>query len=139
MREPGAPADPPDAADPAGATARGPGARSADTLSDRLERELSLLSSLATATGEARSKATLAQRALDAVMATTGADHGSIVLADGRVGKMVAVKNVPPALEHIAGDVDWADSPAIRALTPIGSVVRGSVDRLRSIPSHGAS
>ena len=25
---------------------------------------------------------------------------------------MVAVKNVPPALEHIAGDVGWADSPA---------------------------
>ena len=129
MREPGAPADPPDAADPAGATARGP-APSDDTLSDRLERDLSLLSSLATATGEARSKATLAQRALDTVMSTSSADHGSIVMADGRVGTMVAVKNVPPALEHIAGDVGWADSPAIRALTPIGSVVRGSIDRL---------
>ncbi len=125
MREPGAPADPPDAADPT----RAPGPP-ADTLSDRLERDLSLLSSLATATGEARSKATLAQRALDTVMSTTGADHGSIVLAEGRVGTMVAVKNVPPALEHIAGDVGWADSPAIRALTPIGSVVRGSIDRL---------
>ncbi len=52
------------------------------------------------------------------------------MLADGRVGKMVAVKNVPPALEHIAGDVGWADSPAIRALTPVGTVVRGSIDRL---------
>ena len=100
------------------------------TASVRLERELSTLGSLATATGEARSRATLAQRALDAVAATTGADHGSIVLAHGRAGKMVAVKNVPPALEHIAGDVDWADSPGARALTPIGSVVRGSVDRL---------
>lgn len=100
------------------------------TASVRLERELSTLGSLATATGDARSRATLAQRALDAVAATTGADHGSIVLAHGRVGKMVAVKNVPPALEHIAGDVDWADSPGVRALTPIGSVVRGSVDRL---------
>ena len=63
-------------------------------------------------------------------MSTTGADHGSIVLADGRVGKIVAASNVPAALEHIAGDVDWADSPGIRALNPVGSVVRGSVDRL---------
>ena len=94
MREPGAPADPPDAADPAGTTARDPAAPD-DTLSDRLERDLSLLSSLATATGEARSKTTLAQRALDTVMSTTGADHGSIVLAEGGVGTMVAVKNVP--------------------------------------------
>jgi PAS domain S-box-containing protein len=136
VREPGAPADPPDAADPASATApqadvaaRGP-EPPADIMSDRLERDLSLLGSLAAATGEARSKATLAQRALDTVMSTTGADHGSIVMADGAVGSMVAVKNVPPALEHIAGDVGWADSPAIRALTPIGNVVRGSIDRL---------
>lgn len=100
------------------------------TASVRLERELSTLGSLATATGEARSRATLAQRALDAVMATTSADHGSIVLAHGRVGKMVALKNVPVVLEHIAGDVDWADSPGIRALTPVGSLVRGSIDRL---------
>ena len=145
MREPGVPADPPDVADPAGAPdpegrsdpAAAPAHAPAgavpsadDVLSVRLERELSLLGSLAAATGHARSKATLAQRALDTVMSTTNADHGSIVLADGRVGKMVAVKNVPPALEHIAGEVDWADSPAIRALTPIGSVIRGSVDRL---------
>src|SRR5688500_14129516 len=81
-------------------------------------------------TGEARSRATRAQRALDVVMSTTRADHGSIVLADGQVGKMVAVRNVPPALEHIASDVGWADSPGVRALTPVGSVVRGSVDRL---------
>ncbi len=122
MREPGAPADPPDVPDPAGAPA-------AD-LGDRLERELSLLGSLATATGEARSRATLAQRALDVVMSTTSADHGSIVLADGQVGKMAARTNVPPALEHIAGDVAWADSPGIRALTPVGSVVRGSINHL---------
>ncbi len=152
MREPGAPADPTDVAGPADVSADAldatdlsadvPGrpdpanvspdqaAPPADTLGVRLERELSVLGSLATATGEARSRATVAQRALDTVMSTTGADHGSIVLAEGRVGKMVAVKNVPPALEHIAGDVGWADSPAIRALTPVGNVVRGSVDRL---------
>jgi PAS domain S-box-containing protein len=125
VREPGAPADPSDVSD-----AQGSPAPPADALRVRLERELSLLGSLATATAEARSRATLAQRALDAIISTTSADHGSIVLADGRVGKMVAVRNVPAALEHIAGDVGWADSPGIRALTPIGSVVRGSVDRL---------
>lgn len=133
MREPGAPADPSDvpepAADPAASDVPAPPA-DAITASVRLERELSSLRTLANATGEARSKATLAQRALDAVMATTGADHGSIVLAQGSVGRMIAVKDVPAALEHIAGDVDWADSPGIRALTPIGRVVRGSIDRL---------
>ena len=100
------------------------------TASVRFERELSTLGSLATATGEARSRATFAQRALDAVAAATGADHGSIVVAHGPVGKMIAVKDVPPALEHIAGDAIWADSPGIRALTPVGNVVRGSLDRL---------
>jgi PAS domain S-box-containing protein len=133
VREPGAPADPSDVPGPTGIPAASDvPAPPSDPIaaSVRLERELSALATLANATGEARSKATLAQRALEAVIATTGADHGSIVMAQGSVGQMLAIKDVPAALEHIAGDVDWADSPGIRALTPIGRVVRGSIDRL---------
>ncbi len=93
-------------------------------------QELPTLGALATATGEARSQATLAQRALDTVATATAADHGAIVLAHGRVGRIVAGKDVPAALEHIAADVDWGDAPAIRAVTPRGRVVRGMVDAL---------
>jgi two-component system NtrC family sensor kinase len=106
------------------------------TSSVRLERELSGLGSLATATGEARSRATLAQRALDVVATTTGADHGAIVVAHGRAGRIIAANDLPAILEHIAADVDWAEAPIVRAVRPSGRVVKGQVDRLPLDPGR---
>ena len=120
MREPDVPARPADVpAQPPPAVAQ----------------ELSTLVALATATGEARSQAALAQRALETVAEATAADYGAIVLAHGRVGRIVAGKDVPAALEHIAADVDWGDAPAIRAVTPRGRVIRGAVDGLPLDPT----
>ncbi|MGZ9160977.1 MAG: PAS domain S-box protein [Candidatus Limnocylindrales bacterium] len=98
-----------------------------------LERELASLGSLATATGEARSRATLAQRALEVVAATTGADHGAIVLAHGDAGRLIASKAFPERLGGIV-TVPWADTPIIRAVAPLGRVVKGATDRLPLTP-----
>ena len=98
-------------------------------------RELSTLTALAAATAEARSRSVLARRALDTVAAATGAEYGAIILADGRVGRILAGKDVPAVLEHIAADVDWRDAPAIRAIRPVGRVIGGTVDRLPLDPT----
>ncbi|MGH2476438.1 MAG: PAS domain S-box protein, partial [Candidatus Limnocylindrales bacterium] len=94
-----------------------------------LERELASLGSLASATGEARSRETLAKRALDVVAATTGADHGVIVIAHGKAGRLLATKHFPDRLIGFVG-VPWAEAPLYRAIAPVGRVVKGSVDRL---------
>ncbi len=53
------------------------------TASDRLERDLAALGSLVSATGEARSRGTLAARALEIAMASTGATQGVIAVSAG--------------------------------------------------------
>jgi two-component system NtrC family sensor kinase len=99
-----------------------------------LERELASLGSLVTATGEARSRATLAQRALEVVATTTGADHGAIVIAHGDAGRLIASKAFPEQLAGIVA-VPWAETPIIRAVAPLGRVVKGATDRLPLTPA----
>ncbi len=94
-----------------------------------LERELASLGSLTSATGEARSRETLAERALDVVAATTGADHGIIVIAHGKAGRVLASKHFPDDLVGFVG-VPWSDAPLYRGIAPVGRVVKGSIDRL---------
>ena len=81
------------------------------------------------ATGEARSRTTLAERALTAIADTTGAQYGAIVLAHGEAGRLIASRNFPSALQSVV-DRPWSEAPAVRAVTAVGSVVKGSVDRL---------
>ncbi len=104
------------------------------TASVRVERELSTLSSLATATGEARSRVTFAQRALDVLSTVIQADHGTIAVAEDGAGRLIARRNVPLILEEIAA-LPWAEAPAIRAVTPVGRVVKGPIDRLPLAPA----
>ncbi len=104
------------------------------TASVQLERELLALGTLTTATGTARSRATFAERALEVVTATTGADHGVIVVAHGRAGHVIAGVGMTPTLESIVR-VPWADAPAIRAVAPAGRVIKGAVDRLPLAPA----
>jgi PAS domain S-box-containing protein len=104
------------------------------TASVRVERELSTLSSLATVTGEARSRVTFAQRALDVLSTVMEADHGGIAVSEDQAGRLIARRNTTPILEELV-TVPWAEAPAIRAVTPPGRVVKGSIDRLPLAPT----
>jgi PAS domain S-box-containing protein len=104
------------------------------TASVRVERELSTLSSLATVTGEARSRVTFAQRALDVLSSVMQADHGGIAVSDEQAGRLIARRNMTPVMEELAS-VPWAEAPAIRAVTPTGRVVKGPIDRLPLAPT----
>ena len=98
-----------------------------------LERELASLGSLTSATGEARSRETVAHRALEVIAATTGADHGGIVVAHGKAGRLLAGQDFPARLAGIV-DVPWTEVPVIRAVATPGRVVKGPVDRLPLTP-----
>jgi PAS domain S-box-containing protein len=100
------------------------------TASVRLERELATLSSLVTATGDARSRAAFAKRALDVVASASGADHGAIVIAQDGGGRVLAGRDVPDVVEVATVETPWSESPAIRAIATAGRVVQGPVDRL---------
>ena len=104
------------------------------TASVRVERELSTLSSLAGVTGEARSRTAFAKRAVDVLIPAMGADHGAIVVGHDRASRLIAGYAIPPALEQMT-NLPWAESPAIRAVTPVGRVVKGSVARLPLAPT----
>ncbi len=105
------------------------------TASDRLERDLAALGSLVSATGEARSRGTLAARALEIAMASTGATQGVIAVSSGVTGQILAVRDMPPAAQHLVTEIDWTESPAIRAITPVGRVIKGRVVNLPLTPS----
>ena len=99
-----------------------------------LERELASLGSLTSATGETRSRETVAQRALEVIASTTRADHGGIVVAQGKAGRLLAGQDFPARLAGIV-DVPWSDVPVIRAVAAPGRVVKGPVDRLPLTPA----
>ncbi len=105
------------------------------TASDRLERDLAALGSLVSATGEARSRGTLAARALQIAMASIGAPQGVIAVTSGVSGRVLAVRDMPPAAQRLVTEIDWTESPAIRAITPVGRVVKGRVVNLPLTPS----
>jgi PAS domain S-box-containing protein len=103
------------------------------TASVRVERELSTLSSLATVTGEARSRATFAQRAVDVLTSAMSADHAAIAVGRDRGSRILAGVALPRALEEITS-IPWSEAPAIRAVTPVGRVIKGPVDRIPLTP-----
>lgn len=105
------------------------------TASDRLERDLAALGSLVSATGEARTRHTLAARALEIAMTSTGAPQGVIAVPTGTSGQVLAVRDMPPAAQRLVTEIDWSESPAIRAITPVGRVIKGSVVGLPLSPS----
>ena len=101
----------------------------------RLEREIATLSSLATATGEARSRTAFAERAIEVLTTTTGAAHGAIVLAHGDAGRVLAARGLSSTMSAVTVNVPWADAPAIRAIGTVGRVLRGAVERLPLLPT----
>ena len=92
------------------------------TPSYRLERELATLGNLVTATGQARSRAEIAQTSIDLLCTSTGADSGTIVRFDDEGATIVA--------EHGLNDQLGA---RIRAFADRSSpLFRASTDRARS-------
>jgi PAS domain S-box-containing protein len=105
------------------------------TASARLERDLATLGSLVTATGEARTRETLAVRALELAIASTGAAHGLIAVQSGPSGRILAAREAPAAAVRLVTEIPWAESPAIRAVTPVGRVIKGPVVGLPLTPA----
>lgn len=101
----------------------------------RLEREVAAIGSLAGATGEARSRAAVAARALDIAVAATGATFGLIAAPRDATGSIVAARDAPDAVARLTTEIDWSTSPAIRAITPVGRVISGPIDRLPLSPA----
>ena len=103
------------------------------TATVNIERELATLSSLTTLPGGTRSREAFAQQALDLLVSSTGADHGAIILADGPAGRLIASHHVPPAVQQIAA-VPWAGLPVVRAVSQVGRVINGAIERLPLAP-----
>lgn len=105
------------------------------TPSVRLEREIVALGELASASGETRSRSAAATRALDVLHANLGAISGVIAVADGPSNTVIARKGIPEAVADAISAVPWAESPAVRAVSTTGRVIKGQVDRLPLTPS----
>ncbi len=105
------------------------------TATVRIERELAALSSLATATGETRTRAGFAERALEVLIATTGAQHGAIVVGHDGASRILAGHDVPDVVLAMTVRTPWADSPAIRTIATPGRVIMGAVDRMPLLPA----
>ncbi len=121
--------------DPAGRPAGVLSTRRDVTASVRLENNLATLGSLVTATGEARSRETLAARALQLAIASTGASHGLIAIAAGASGRILAAHGAWEVAARLVTEIVWAESPAIRAVTPVGRVIKGPVKGLPLTPT----
>ncbi len=105
------------------------------TPSVRLEREIAALGELASAGGETRSRSAAASRALEVLHASLGALSGVIAIADGPTNTVIARMGIPQAVADAISAVPWAESPAIRAVSTTGRVIKGLVDRLPLTPS----
>jgi two-component system NtrC family sensor kinase len=98
------------------------------TASYRLERELATLGSLATATGQARSRAEIAQAAIDLLCTATGAPYGVIIRLDGDDPVLEAVHGVDPDTSARALELTRRGAPMLDAVEPRGQVVIGDLD-----------
>ena len=101
----------------------------------RVERELSTVISLAGATGEHRTRSGAAAQALESLVRSTGATAGAITVPDGQASGVLAHHGANESLLGVIGQVAWGESPAVRAVTPVGRVVKGSVATLPLAPS----
>lgn len=101
----------------------------------RVERELSTVISLAGATAEQRTRQGAAAQALASLVKSTGASAAAITVPDGAATAILASHGAGDGLLRVIGDVAWAESPAVRAVTPVGRVARGPVSLLPLAPS----
>ena len=100
------------------------------TGSYRLERELATLGSLATATGQARSRSEIAQTAIDLLCTATGADSGLIMRLEGDAAVLEAACGIEPEIASRAAELTRPRAPVLEAVEPLGRVVIGEVDQL---------
>jgi PAS domain S-box-containing protein len=100
------------------------------TASYRLERELATLGSLATATGQARSRAEIAQAAIDLLCTATEAPYGVIIRLDGDDPVLEAAHGVDPETGARATELTRRGAPMLDAVEPPGQVVIGDLDAL---------
>lgn len=105
------------------------------TPSVRLEREMVALGELASASGETRSRVAAANRALEVLRTSLGAMAGVIAIADGAANTVIASQGIPDGVAEAISAVPWAASPAVRAVSTSGLVIKGQVDRLPLTPS----
>ncbi|MEX2184980.1 MAG: PAS domain S-box protein [Chloroflexota bacterium] len=102
----------------------------------RLERELATIISLSTTSGEHRDRQGVAKRALQVLVETTGASLVGIVVpgADGRVAALATYGANPTLMDAITG-LPWSESPAVKAASSVGRIVKGSVSLLPVAPA----
>ena len=98
------------------------------TASYRLERELATLGSLATATGQARTMAEIAQSAIDLLCTATGAPYGVIIRIDGDRPALEAAHGVDAETSARALELTRIGDPMLVAVEPVGRVVIGDLD-----------
>jgi PAS domain S-box-containing protein len=103
--------------------------------SARLERELATLSALATATGDTRSRAAFAERAMALLVEHTGAQHGAIAVMHEGTARIVASVGITEAIERATAFARFTDSPALRLIATPGRVIKGAVDRMPLLPA----
>ena len=98
------------------------------TASYRLEQELATLGTLATATGGARSRAEIAQAAIDVLCQATGARFGVIVRFASDGIAIDAAHEMDDEMRRQAVEMATRDTPVHQAIETAGSVVLGDVD-----------
>ena len=98
------------------------------TATVRLERELAALGTLATATGQARSVEELAQQAVIALCAATGASSALIVGHTDDKAHVLGSHQVDPRLIHSVESTGVSSSPIVAAVAQQGTVLSRTID-----------
>jgi len=98
------------------------------TATVRLERELAALGTLATATGQARSVEELAQQAVIALCAATGASSALIVGHTDDDAHVLGSHQVDPRLIHSVESTGVSSSPIVAAVAQPGTVLSRTID-----------
>lgn len=101
----------------------------------RLEHELSTLISLSASAGGHHDRRGTAERAIQVLRETTGASLAGIVVPgpDGAIAPL-ALSGASDALIDVIAGVPWSGSPAVRAASIAGRVVKGPVSLLPVTP-----
>ena len=108
------------------------------TASYRLERELATLGSLATATGTARSRAEIAQAAVDVLCSASGAEFGVILrFADDRT-TIDAAHGLEPEMDDRIAVLARRRRPIFKLIEQRGKVVVGPIEALPVSPEGRA-
>lgn len=100
------------------------------TASYRLEQELATLGTLAAATGGARSRAEIAQTAVDILCQATGARYGVIVRFGPDAITIDAAHEMNDEMRRRVVELATSDTPVHEAIQTAGSVVLGEVDAI---------